>query len=101
MDFTPRCYGLGHKVNFYRNLTGPVGLGPVGPPVGPSGAPIGHGFRASNNLFRGPCIKRLRNPAVEGSNGLVGLRWGVWWVPGGPGEARSVPVECLLTPALN
>ena len=50
------------------------------------GAPVGHGFRASNNLFRGPCIKRLRNPAVEGSDGLVGLLWGVWWVPGGPGE---------------
>jgi len=61
-----------------------VGLGPVGS----GGAPVGHGFRASNNSFRGPCIKKLRNPAVEGSDGLVGLRWGVWSVPGGPGEAR-------------
>ena len=60
--------------------------------MGPGGAPVGLGFRASNNLFRGPCIKRLRNPAVEGSDGLVGLRWGVWWVPGGLDEARWVPV---------
>ena len=66
--------------------------------MGSGGAPVGHGFRASNNSFRGPCIQKLRNPAAEDSDGLVGLRWGVWWVPGGPGEAQwgSVgPVECL------
>ena len=27
--------------------------------MGSGGAPVGHGFRASNNLFRGPCIKKV------------------------------------------
>ena len=58
-------------------------------------------FPSFKLFFKGPCIKRLRNPAVEGSDGLVGFRWGVWWIPGGPGEARWGPVERLLTPNIT
>ena len=61
-------------------------------PVGPGGASIGLGFRASNNLFRGPCIKKVKKPCWRGF-GLVSRAplgrlvgpWGSRWGPVGPG----------------
>ena len=61
-----------------NNITGPVELGPVGS----GGAPVGHGFRASNNLFRGPCIKKVKKPCCRGfgwvSRAPLGRLVGPW-----------------------
>jgi len=66
-----------------------MGLGPVGP----GGAPVGHGFRASNNLFRGPCIKKVKKPCCRGFGLVSRAPLGrLCFCPGGPDEARWVPV---------
>ena len=77
-------------------------------PVGPSGAPVGHGPRASNNLFRGTCLKKIKKPRCRGfgwvKRALLGHLVGPWraqWVPVGPGGPGGMFIVYLLNVYLH
>ena len=68
--------------------------------MGPGGAPVGHGPRASNNMFRGTCLKKVKKPCCRGFEWvkraplghLVGP-WGARWVPVGPGGPGGMFID--------